>query len=229
MTLTAADMDAIWLTLKLASIVTLILLMIATPLALWLAFTRSHLRVWVSSFVALPLVLPPTVLGFYLLIGMGPEGPLGQLTQTLGIGLLPFTFAGLVTASLFYSLPFVVQPIQQAFEQVGPRPLEVAAIMGASPMKRFFSVLLPLSMRGFLSAAILGFAHTVGEFGVILMIGGNIPSETRVLSIHIYDQVEMLNYAQAHSLSALLLLFSFFVLLIVYSLQPVRLTGGARA
>ncbi|GAB2894850.1 molybdate ABC transporter permease subunit [Uliginosibacterium flavum] len=214
------DWSAIWLTLRLATTVTALLLIIGTPIAWWLARTQSRLRGAISALVSLPLVLPPTVLGFYLLLLMGPNGPVGQLTQALGIGLLPFTFAGLVVASTFYSLPFVVQPIQNAIEAIGPRPLEVAATLRASPRDTFWSVVVPLARPGFLTAAVLGFAHTVGEFGVVLMIGGNIPGATRVISVQIYDHVEALEYAQAHWLSAGMVAFSFVVLLLLYSLNP---------
>ncbi|MBK9394665.1 MAG: molybdate ABC transporter permease subunit [Uliginosibacterium sp.] len=214
------DWAAIWLTLKLASIVTVLLLILGTPLAWWLARTHSRLRGAISALVALPLVLPPTVLGFYLLLLMGPNGPAGQLTQALGIGLLPFTFAGLVVASTFYSLPFVVQPIQNAIEAIGPRPLEVAATLRARPWDTFWSVVVPLARPGFLTAAVLGFAHTVGEFGVVLMIGGNIPGATRVISVQIYDHVEALEYAQAHWLAAGMVAFSFVVLFLLYTLNP---------
>lgn len=217
MNLTEADWVAIGLTLKLATVVTLLLLLIGTPIAWWLALTRSPLKGPVSALVALPLVLPPTVLGFYLLLAMGPDGPVGQLTQALGLGILPFTFTGLVVASLFYSLPFVVQPIQNAIEALGNRPLEVAATLRAGPWDRFFTVVVPMARPGFITAAVLGFAHTVGEFGVILMIGGNIPGETRVVSVQIYDHVESLDYASAHGLSLAMILFSFVVLLLVYS------------
>jgi molybdate transport system permease protein len=176
----------------------------------------------VGAVVALPLVLPPTVLGFYLLVAMGPYGPVGQLTQWLGIGLLPFTFPGLVVASVFYSLPFVVQPVQNAFEAVGERMLEVAATLRANPWETFFTVVLPLAKPGFITAAILGFAHTVGEFGVVLMIGGNIPDKTRVVSVAIYDHVEALEYAEAHVLAGGMLLFSFLVLLTLYSRKGAR-------
>lgn len=216
MTLTAADWVAITLTFKLATVVTLLLLLIGTPIAWWLARTRSPLKAAVSALVALPLVLPPTVLGFYLLMFMGPDGPLGRLIQALGLDTLAFTFEGLVVASLFYSLPFVVQPIQNAVEALGERPLEVAATLRAGPWDRFFTVVLPLARPGYITAAVLGFAHTVGEFGVILMIGGNIPGETRVVSVQIYDHVEALDYASAHGLSLAMLLFSFVVLLLVY-------------
>lgn len=215
----AADMEAIWLTLRLASVVTLLLLIIGTPIAWWLARTRSWLKGPVGAVVALPLVLPPTVLGFYMLVAMGPNGFIGQLTQSLGIGLLPFSFSGLVIASVVYSLPFVVQPIQNAIQSLGERPLEVAATLRAGPWDRFFYVVLPLSKSGFLSAAILGFAHTIGEFGVVLMIGGNIPQETRVVSVQIYDYVEAMEYGQAHLLAGLMVAFSFVVLLGVYGFQ----------
>ncbi len=220
MTDAAASWGAIWLTIKLATVVTLLLILLCTPLALWLATTRSRWRHAVSALVSLPLVLPPTVLGFYLLLAMGPEGPIGTLTQALGIGLLPFTFGGLVVGSMLYSLPFVVQPIRSAIEAVGKRPMEIAACFGASPLQAFFRVLLPQAKPGFIAATVLGFAHTVGEFGVILMIGGNIPERTRVVSIQIYDQVEVLNYAGAHWLAAGMLLFSFVILLLLNHLQP---------
>lgn len=216
------DWGAIWLTLKLASIVTLLLLLLGTPVAWWLAQTRSRFKSIVSAVVALPLVLPPSVLGFYLLVTMGPNGPIGQATQALGIGLLPFTFPGLVVGSLFYSMPFVVQPLQNAFEAIGTRPLEVAATLRASPLDTFFSVVLPLSKPGFITAATLGFAHTVGEFGMVLMIGGNIPNETRVVSVQIYGHVEALEYARAHWLAGGMLLSSFVVLLLLYTFNPTR-------
>jgi molybdate transport system permease protein len=209
--------SAIVLTLKLASLTTGVLLLLGTPLAWWLARTRSWLRPAVGALVALPLVLPPTVIGFYLLVAMGPQGPVGQFTQALGIGLLPFTFAGLTVGSVFYSLPFVVQPLQNAFEAIGERPLEAAATLRASPLDTFFSVALPLARPAYLSATVMGFAHTVGEFGVVLMIGGNIPNTTRVLSVQIYDHVEALEYAQAHWLAAGMVLFSFAALLTLYS------------
>ncbi len=214
--LTPEDWQAIFLTLKLATLVTIILLVIATPVAWWLTTTRSKLKPIVGALVALPLVLPPTVIGFYLLIAMGPSGPVGEFTQSLGLGTLPFTFAGLVIASVIYSFPFVVQPIQNSFEALGKRPLEVAATLRASRLDTFFTVILPLAKPGFITAAILGFAHTVGEFGVILMIGGNIPGETQVISVLIYEHVESLQYAQAHSLSAAMIIFSFVVLLLLY-------------
>jgi len=213
----AVDLAAVWLTLRLATVVTVILLVVGTPMAWWLARTRSRFKALVGAVVALPLVLPPTVLGFYLLIFLGPHGPVGQLTQALGWGVLPFTFAGLVVASVLYSMPFVVQPLQQAFEAIGPRPLEVAATLRAGPWDAFFTVVLPLAKPGFITAAILGFAHTVGEFGVVLMIGGNIPEKTRVVSVQIYDHVEAMEYAEAHVLAGGILLFSFLVLLALYS------------
>ena len=216
------DFAAIWLTIKLASVTTLVLLVIGTPVAWWLAQTRSPWRGPVAALVAMPIVLPPTVIGFYLLLLMGPHGPVGAFTQWAGIGLLPFTFWGLVVASVVYSLPFVVQPIHNAFEALGERPLEVAATLRASPLDAFFSVAVPLARPGFLTAAILGFAHTVGEFGVVLMIGGNIPGATRVVSVQIYDHVEAMEYAQAHWLAAGMIVFSFVVLLALYSLAPTR-------
>lgn len=216
------DWGAIFLTLKLATVVTALLLLIGTPIAWWLARTRSRLKGAVGAVVALPLVLPPTVLGFYLLVTMGPEGPVGQLTQALGIGLLPFSFPGLVIASVIYSLPFAVQPLQNAFEAIGNRPLEVAATLRAGPLDTFFSIVVPLAKPGFITAAILGFAHTVGEFGVVLMIGGNIPDKTRVVSVQIYDHVEALEYAQAHWLAGGMLAFSFVVLLALYTFNPAR-------
>lgn len=215
--LTETDWMAISLTLKLAVVVTLVLLVVSTPIAWWLARTKSWLKGPIGALVALPLVLPPTVLGFYLLIALGPQGPIGELTNALGLGTLPFTFSGLVIASVFYSLPFVVQPIQNAIEAIGERPLEVAATLGANAWDRFFTVVLPLAKPGFISAAVLGFAHTVGEFGVVLMIGGNIPGETQVISVQIYEHVEALEYQQAHYLSAGMVLFSFVVLLSIYS------------
>lgn len=208
---------AIWLTLKLAGLTTLLLLLLGTPLAWWLARTRSPLKGPIGAVVALPLVLPPTVLGFYLLVVLGPQGAIGQLTQALGLGTLPFTFAGLVVGSVLYSMPFVVQPLQNAFQAIGEQPLEAAATLRASPWDRFFSVVLPLARPGFVSASILGFAHTVGEFGVVLMLGGNIPQQTRVVSVQIYDHVEAMEYAQAHWLAGGMLLFSFAVLLFLYS------------
>ncbi|HEY0721294.1 MAG TPA: molybdate ABC transporter permease subunit [Gammaproteobacteria bacterium] len=222
MLLSQGDLQAIVLTLELAGIVTAILLVVATPIAWWLARTKSWWKGPVGAVVALPLVLPPSVLGFYLLLAMGPHGPVGQLTQWLGIGTLPFTFWGLVIGSVFYSLPFMVQPVQNAFETIGERPLEVAATLRAGPWDTFFTVLLPLALPGFLTASILTFAHTVGEFGVVLMIGGNIPDETRVASVQIYDHVEALEYGEAHRLSVVMLLFSFLVLLTLYAWRPNR-------
>ncbi|MCK6390659.1 MAG: molybdate ABC transporter permease subunit [Azonexus sp.] len=217
MLLTDADLQAIWLTIRLAGITTLILLLIGTPIAWWLARSRAWWKGPVGAVVALPLVLPPSVLGFYLLLAMGPNGPFGQLTQALGLGTLPFTFWGLVIASVFYSFPFMVQPLQTAFEAIGDRPLEVAATLRASPVDIFFSVVLPLARPGFITAGILTFAHTVGEFGVVLMIGGNIPGVTRVASVQIYDHVEAMEYADAHRLAAVMLIFSFAVLLAMYT------------
>ena len=214
------DLAAVWLTLKLASVVTLLLLVIGTPIAWWLARTSSRLKGVIGAVVALPLVLPPTVLGFYLLVAMGPKGWVGQMTEALGLGLLPFTFPGLVIASVFYSLPFMVQPVQNAFEAIGTRPLEVAATLRASPWDAFWSVAVPLARPGFLSGAVMSFAHTVGEFGVVLMIGGNIPDKTRVVSVQIFDHVEALEYTQAHGLAGGMLAFSFVVLLTLYTLTP---------
>jgi len=217
MLLTASDLQALGLTVRLAATTTLILFLIGTPLAWWLARSRAWWKQPLGAVVALPLVLPPSVLGFYLLLAMGPNGPVGQLTQSLGLGTLPFTFWGLVIASVFYSLPFMVQPLQTAFEAIGDRPLEVAATLRASPLDTFFSVAVPLAFPGFITAGILTFAHTVGEFGVVLMIGGNIPGVTRVASVQIYDHVEALEYADAHRLAGVLLVFSFLVLLALYA------------
>jgi len=211
--------QAIWLTIELAGATTVLLLLLATPLAWWLARTRSGWRVPVSALVTMPLVLPPSVLGFYLLVAMGPDGPLGRLTQALGIGVLSFTFTGLLIGSIVYSLPFAVQPMQHAFEAMGRRPLEVAATLRASPMDAFFSVALPQARTGLLTAAVLSFAHTVGEFGVVLMIGGNIPGQTRVVSTQIYGYVEAMQYANAHWLAGGMLLFSFVVLLALAGLR----------
>lgn len=213
--LTGADLTAISLTLKLAAVSTVTLLLIGTPIAWWLAHTKSWWRNVVSALVALPLVLPPTVLGFYLLLVLGPHGAIGELTQALGLGILPFTFSGLVVGSVLFSLPFAVQPLQNAFEAVGSRPLEVAATLRAGWWDRFLHVALPMARSGFLTATVLGFAHTVGEFGVVLMIGGNISGETRVVSVAMYDHVEALDYGAAHGLAAVLLVFSFIVLLIL--------------
>jgi molybdate transport system permease protein len=226
--MTGNDLAAVWLTLKLASIVTLLLLVLGTPVAWWLARTRSRLKSVVGAIVALPLVLPPTVLGFYLLVAMGPNGPVGRATEALGLGTLPFTFPGLVIGSVFYSMPFVIQPLQNAFEAIGERPLEVAATLRAGPWDSFWSVMVPLARPGFLSGAVLGFAHTIGEFGVILMIGGNIPEKTRVVSVQIYDHVEAMEYAQAHWLAGGMLAFSFLVLLALYTFNPPLLKGAKR-
>jgi len=214
-----SDWLAVWLTIRLASVTTVVLLLIGTPLAWWLARTRSWFKHPINAVVALPIVLPPTVLGFYLLLMLGPQGPIGELTTALGLGTLPFTFTGLVVGSVVYSLPFVVQPIQNAFEALGERPLEVAATLRASNWDRFFTVALPLARPGFLTATVLGFAHTIGEFGVVLMIGGAIPGETKVLSVAIYDHVETLDYAHAHVLAAGMVVFAFVVLLVLYSIN----------
>ena len=225
----ATDLQAVALTLKLAFVVTALLLVLGMPLAWWLAHTRSRWKAPLAALVALPLVLPPTVLGFYLLMLMGPHGWVGEATQALGIGLLPFSFAGLVIASMLYSMPFVVQPLQTAFEAVGARPLEAAATLRAGPWERFVHVALPLARRGVITAAVLGFAHTVGEFGVVLMIGGNIPGATRVISTQLYNHVEALEYPAAHRLAALLLVFSFAVLLWVYRLRTRSASIGSTA
>jgi len=225
MPLTRADFSAIWLTLQLATLTTGLLLLAGTPIAWWLSRTASRLKGVVGAVVALPLVLPPTVLGFYLLVPMGPEGPVGRLTQQLGLGTLPFTFAGLVVGSVFYSLPFVVQPLQNAFEAIGRRPLEAAATLRAGPWDTFRSIVLPLARPGFVTAAVLGFAHTVGEFGVVLMIGGNIPERTRVVSVEIFNHVEALEYAQAHWLAGGMVAFSFVVLLALYTSRRAPMAG----
>jgi len=218
----SADLAAAALTLRLAGATTLVLLVVGTPIAWWLARTRSRLKPAVGAIVALPLVLPPTVIGFYLLVAMGPEGPLGRAMLFLGLPLLPFTFWGLVVASVVYSMPFVVQPLQQAFEAIGETTLEAAATLRAGAWDRFLHVALPLARPGLLTAIVLAFAHTMAEFGVVLMIGGNIPGQTRVLSVLIFDHVEALDYAPAHALSAALLGFSFVVLLLLYALNPLR-------
>jgi molybdate transport system permease protein len=220
MMLSPGDWQAVVLTLELAAIVTLILFVLGTPIAWWLARTHSKWKAPIGAVVALPLVLPPSVLGFYLLLTMGPNGWVGRLTEAMGIGLLPFTFWGLVVASVFYSLPFMVQPLQTAFESLGERTLEAAATLRASPLDRFFSVAAPIALPGFMTAGILSFAHTVGEFGVVLMIGGNIPGEPRVASVQIFDHVEALQYGEAHDLAAVLLVFSFLVLLLLYTWRP---------
>ncbi|QBK05920.1 molybdate ABC transporter permease subunit [Hylemonella gracilis] len=222
MVFSADDWQAIRLTLELAALTTLLLLIIATPLAWWLARSPSRWRAPVSALVTLPLVLPPTVLGFYLLVLMGPNGWLGQLTQALGWGLLSFSFTGLLIGSVFFSLPFAVQPLQHAFESLGARPLEVAATLRARPLDAFFTVALPQAKGGVLTAAILSFAHTVGEFGVVLMIGGNIPGQTRVVSTQIYGHVEAMAYTQAHWLAGGMVLFSFAVLLVLAGLRRGR-------
>lgn len=220
MPLSDGDLQAIWLTLRLAATVTLILLLVGTPISWWLARSRSRWKGVIGAVVALPLVLPPSVLGFYMLLALGPKGVLGQLTSSLGIGPLPFTFWGLVLASVVYSLPFMVQPLQNAFEAIGERFLEVAATLRATPLNAFFTVVLPLARPGFLTAAVLTFAHTVGEFGVVLMIGGNIPGVTRVASVQIYDHVEAMEYPEAHRMAAVMLIFSFLVLLALYARRP---------
>ena len=216
-TLDSNDLQAIWLSLQLATLVTGLLLVVGTPVAWWLARTRCRLKGMVESVVALPLFLPPSVLGFYMLLAMGPNGPIGYVTQKLGLGRLPFTFSGLVVTSVIYSMPFVIQPIHNAFAAIGNRPLEAAATLRASPWDTFCSVALPLAKPGLITAAVLGFAHTVGEFGVVLMIGGNIPDKTRVISVQIYDHVEAMEYAQAHWLAGIMVVFAFLVLLTLYS------------
>jgi molybdate transport system permease protein len=220
--LNAADLDTLFLTFRVAGLATFLLLLLGTPLAWKLARSRSRWKGVINSIVALPLVLPPTVLGFYLLVLMGPAGVVGKFTQWLGIGTLPFSFGGLVVASVLYSLPFVVQPLQNAFLAMGDAPLEAAATLGAGPLDRFFSVALPLAKSGFLTAGVLGFTHTVGEFGVVLMVGGNIPDKTRVVSVQIYNHVEALEYSQAHWLAGGLLIFSFLVLLLLYNSQQTQ-------
>lgn len=213
------DPGPLILTMQLAAVTTLVLLVLGTPLAWWLAHTRARLKPVVEAMTALPLVLPPTVIGFYLLVLMSPRAPLGAFWVSLTDTTLTFSFIGLVIASVFYSLPFMVQPLQAAFEAVGKAPLEAAATLRAGPLDRFFFVAAPLAARGFLTAIVLTFAHTVGEFGVVLMVGGNIPGETRVISIAIYEHVETLRYAEAHVLSAIMLVFSFVVLMTVYTLN----------
>ncbi|MEQ1835424.1 MAG: molybdate ABC transporter permease subunit [Candidatus Nitrotoga sp.] len=220
MFLNESDLQSLWLTVKLAGIVTAILFVVGTPIAWWLAHSRSFWKSAIGSVVSLPLVLPPSVLGFYMLIAMGPNGPVGHLTNALGTGPLPFTFWGLVLGSVFYSMPFMVQPLQNAFEGIGKRPMEVASSLGASPLDAFFTVAAPLALPGFLTAGVMTFAHTVGEFGVVLMLGGNLPGITRVASVQIYDHVEALEYAQAHRLAVVMLIFSFLVLLVLYARRP---------
>lgn len=224
MLLTPEDLQTLWLTVRLAAVVTVILLILGTPLAWWLAQGQSRWRAVIGAVVALPLVLPPSVLGFYLLLALAPDGFPGALLMKLGIGPLAFTFEGLVVASVIYSLPFMVQPLQASFAAVGRQPLEAAATLRAGPLDRFFHVVVPLARPGYITATIMSFAHTVGEFGVVLMIGGSLPGETRVASVQIYDHVQALDYGQAHRLAAVLLLFSFAVLLLVYA----RRSQGAR-
>lgn len=217
--LSELDLTSLWLSIKLAAISTGILVLLGTPFAWWLAHTRWRFKFLVESVVALPLVLPPTVLGFYLLVALGPRGTVGQAFESLGLAPPAFTFTGLIIGSVFYSLPFVVQPLQNSFSTIGREPLEVAATLGANWWDTLRYVILPMASPGFITAAVLGFAHTLGEFGVVLMIGGNIPGETRVVSIAIYDHVEALEYGQAHALSAILLVLSFLMLLAVYGLN----------
>jgi len=224
--LSPQDLASVGLTLQLATLSTLVLLALTLPLAWWLAHTRSRWRTPIAALAALPLVLPPTVLGFYLLIFWGPDGLGGQLTQWLGWGRLPFTFAGLVLASVIYSLPFALQPLLHAFEHMGRRPLELAAMLRASPWDAFFSVALPLARPGILTAAVLSFAHTVGEFGMVLMMGGNIEGQTRVVSTQIYGHVEALQYRQAHVLAALMVAFSFAVLLFLQRARSAAARGA---
>ena len=216
---TLEELRPVWLSLELATITTVLLLIIGTPLAWWLARTTSKWRAPIGSLVTLPLVLPPSVLGFYLLVALGPNGPLGKLTEAMGLGVLTFTFPGLVIGSIFYSLPFAIQPIQGAFEAVGSRPLEVAATLRAKPIDAFFTVVLPLARPGFVTAALLTFAHTIGEFGVVLMIGGNIPGKTQVVSTEIYSFVEAMEYSKAHWLAGGMVVFSFVVLMGLYLLN----------
>lgn len=226
MTLSSADFTALALTAQLAGLTTLVLLLVGTPLAWWLARSTQRWKVLIEAVVALPLVLPPTVIGFYLLIAFAPDGVVGQALNSLGLAPLVFTFGGLVVGSVIFSMPFVVQPLQNAFAAIGEQTLEAAATLGASPLDRFFSIAVPLAWPGYLTAAVLGFAHTVGEFGLVLMIGGNIPGETQTASISIYEHVESLQYGQAHALAATLLLFSVLVLIPVYALnRHVRMAG----
>jgi molybdate transport system permease protein len=210
------DLSPIWLSVLLATVTSVVLIAIATPLAWWLAGTRSRMKVIVEAVTALPLVLPPTVLGFYLLILMSPEAAIGSFWRTLTGDTLAFSFAGLVVASVIYSLPFAVQPLQNAFEAVGRGPVEAAATLGAGPLDAFFTVVTPLALRGYITAAVLTFAHTLGEFGVVLMVGGSVPGRTKVISIAIYEHVETIDYASAHVLSALMLAISFCALLVVF-------------
>ena len=211
------DLSALLVTIKLASITTVILILVGTPIAWWLSQTRFKFKAVIEAIIALPLILPPTVLGFYLLMTLGTNGPIGNFLESLGGSSIAFTFTGLVVGSVIYSLPFVVQPLQNSFGSIGKQPMEVAATLGASKLDRFFTVAVPLARSGFITASVLGFAHTVGEFGVVLMIGGNIPGETGVLSIAIYDHVEAMEYGQAHILAGGLLVLSFIMLLVVYA------------
>jgi molybdate transport system permease protein len=219
MIFTDADLTALGITLKLAMLTTVLLLLLGTPLAWWLARTRWRGKFLLEAVIALPLVLPPTVLGFYLLLALGPHGPVGGVLKSLGGRPLAFTFTGLVIGSVIYSMPFVVQPLHGAFAAIGRRPLEVAATLRAAPLDRFLTIAVPLAWPGYLTAAVLGFAHTLGEFGVVLMLGGNIPGKTQVVSIAIYDHVEALEYGHAHWLAGVLLLFSFLILIVVYALN----------
>lgn len=224
--MTLPDLSPLWLTLQLAAVTTVVLLAFGTPLAWWLSQTRSRMKPVIEAITALPLVLPPTVLGFYLLILMSPRSPFGAFWVDVTGSTLTFSFTGLVIASVLYSLPFTVQPLQSAFEGLGRAPFELAATLRAGPLDRFLTIAAPMAKRGFLTAAVLSFAHTVGEFGVVLMVGGNIPGQTKVISIAIYEQVETINYADAHILSAIMLVFAFVVLLFVYAMNrryPVRL------
>ena len=216
MILSEQDLIALFVTLKLASISTIVLILIGTPIAWWLSHSHWRYKYFVEAIIALPLILPPTVLGFYLLVSLGPNGPIGGLSSAMGGESLAFTFTGLVIGSVVYSMPFVIQPLQNAFSAIGQRPLEVAATLGASPIDRFFSIAIPMARPGFITASVLGFAHTLGEFGVVLMIGGNIPGSTKVVSISIYDHVEAMEYGQAHWLAGGLLATSFLMLLFVY-------------
>ena len=226
MNLSSADLTALTLTAQLAAATTLVLLLIGTPLAWWLARSTQRWKALIEAIVALPLVLPPTVIGFYLLIAFAPDGVVGQTLHQIGLAPLAFTFGGLVIGSVIFSMPFVVQPLQNAFAAIGEQTLEAAATLGASPLDRFFTIAVPLAWPGYLTATVLGFAHTVGEFGLVLMIGGNIPGETQTASIAIYEHVESLHYGQAHALAATLLLFSVLVLIPVYALnRHMRITG----
>jgi molybdate transport system permease protein len=223
--LSEVDMTAVMLTLELAMMTTALLILLGTPIAWWLSQTHSRLKPLATAIVALPLVLPPSVIGFYLLVGLGPNGPVGKFTQWIGFGLLPFTFGGLLVGSCLYSMPFVVQPLQNAFEAINERMYEAAYTLRAGPWDTFFNVAVPLAKPGFLTAVVMGFAHTIGEFGVVLMIGGNIPGRTRVISVQLYDHVEALEYSHAHRLAALMLIFSLVVLYLLYRLNP---TGKSR-